>query len=177
MRIKNTYSRYGFVTIGFHWMMAVLIIGMLSLGLYMISLPKGPYKFFLYGWHKQIGAVILILSLVRLFWRVINITPTLALPLWEKFTALAVHWGFYGLMIAMPLSGWLMTNASGRSVSFFKLFDLPILMSKNDFLNDLFGNIHEYLAYLFIAAIILHTIAALKHHYVDKDDILKRMLR
>src|SRR5437764_14708296 len=122
MHIKNTNSNYGIVAISLHWLMAVLIIGLLIIGLYMVSLPKGPDKFFLIGWHKQLGVVVLGLGIFRLIWRLLNIRPPLLLPWWEKFAALTVHWGCYGFMLALPLSGWLMSSASGYEVSFFGLF-------------------------------------------------------
>lgn len=176
MRIKNNETHFGLVAITLHWLMAILIIGMLCVGLYMTSLPVGMLKLKLYGWHKAFGILILTLVILRILWRLTNATPVLALPWWERTAARLAHFVLYVLMLAMPLSGWLMTSAAGLPPSFFGLFTLPNLVAPNDELRELFGLMHEWLAYGLIAVIILHTLAALKHHFIDKDDILRRMI-
>lgn len=176
MLFKNTYQRYGLVSIFLHWLMAVLIIGLLALGLYMVALPISLEKLKLYGWHKEFGMLVLFLVVFRLCWRLINITPTLSLPWLEKIAARMVHWSFYLLMFAMPISGWLITSAANLPVSFFGLFVLPDLVSANENSRLLFQTIHQWLGYIFIAIIILHASAALKHHFINKDDILRRIL-
>ncbi len=176
MQIKNTENHFGLVAILFHWIMAVLIIGMLCVGLYMVSLPPNDEKIQLYTWHKQIGVLILMLVSLRLFWRIINITPRLSIPWIEKITARIVHWMFYGLMFAMPLTGWLLSSSVNKPPSFFGLFTLPNLIEPNPELTPIFGFLHEWFAYSLIALIILHILASFKHHFIDKDDILKRMI-
>jgi cytochrome b561 len=118
----------------------------------------------------------LMLVMVRIIWRLSNRIPYLTLPLWEKIAARTVHWAFYGFMFAMPITGWLITSAAGLPVSFFGLFVLPDLVTPNPDSMQLFQKIHEWLGYGLIATIVLHTSAALKHHFINKDDILKRML-
>src|SRR5215208_1632639 len=103
MKLRNSINRFGFIAIIFHWLIAVLIIVLLILGWTMVALPIGLQKLKLYGWHKELGFLVLGLSLLRLLWRLINVTPNLALPLWEKIAARMVHWIFYGLMLALPL--------------------------------------------------------------------------
>lgn len=176
MLLKNTSDRFGFIAIFLHWLMALMIIGLLVLGLYMVRLPVSLEKLKFYGWHKEFGLLILALVIVRFSWRLMNITPNLNLPLLEKMAARTVHWAFYGFMIAMPITGWMMTSAAGLPPSFFGLFVLPNLVSPNEELRQLLQEIHKCLAYGLIAAIVLHICAALKHHFIDKDDILKRML-
>jgi len=176
MQIKNTEYRFGLVAISFHWIMAVLVIGLLALGLYMVGMPISLEKLKFYGWHKEYGILVLILVIFRLWWRLINITPRLDMPLVEVFAARAVHWAFYGFMIAMPLTGYLMTSAAGLPPSFFGLFTLPNLIAPDPVYKHLLKEIHEWLGYALIATIALHTAAALKHHFIDKDTILKRML-
>lgn len=176
MLIKNTESRYGFVSISLHWVIAFLIIALIILGLYMVELPISLQKLKLYGWHKEYGILVLILAGIRLVWRFSNITPRLSIPLLEKIAARFVHWTFYFLMFAMPLTGWLMSSAAGLSVSFFGWFVLPDLVGANEDNMKLFQQIHSILGYALIAVIILHTSAALKHHFINKDDILRRML-
>lgn len=176
MRIKNTEDRYGVVTIFLHWIMAVLIIGLLILGLYMVTLPISHAKLKLYGWHKEYGLLVLGLVSLRLIWRLSNVTPRLSLPLLEKLAARTVHWAFYVFMFAMPLTGWLITSAAGLPASFFGLFVLPNLISPNEESRILFEEIHKWLGYGLIATIVLHASAALKHHFINKDDILRRMI-
>lgn len=177
MRIKNSKTGYGAIAIILHWAIAILIIGLLGSGLYMAGLPISFQKLKLYGLHKEIGISVLMLTVIRLAWRLNNITPSLAtLPWWERVAARAMHWAFYGFMFAVPLTGWLMSSAAGLPVSFFGLFVLPDFLAPNDAHMKLLQETHKWLAYALIAAIIGHTGAAFKHHFIDKDDILRRML-
>ncbi len=175
MQLTNTKNRYGFIAIFLHWLLAILFIGMLILGLYMHSLPIGIEKLKLYGLHKEFGLLVLWLVILRLFWRLANTSPTLPPPLWESIAARIVQVLFYILMFAMPLTGWLLTSSVGLPISFFGLFVMPTLIPANDGLRIVFLEIHKWLAYGLIATIILHVGAALKHHFIDKDDILRRI--
>lgn len=178
MQITNSNDRYGFVAMLLHWLMALLVIGLLCVGLYMADLPIGLQKLQLYGLHKEFGLLVLFLVIFRLSWRFININPLLPLsiPVWQRFAAHAVQWALLGFMIAMPITGWLLTSAAGLAPSFFGLFVLPTLIAPNDDLRHLFAEIHKWIAYGLIATICAHVGAALKHHYIDKDDVLRRML-
>lgn len=176
MQITNSKNSYGLIAITLHWVIAILLIALLALGLYMVGLPINLEKLKLYGWHKEYGILALILVMIRIIWRFANITPHLSIPLWEKLAARAVHWAFYGFMFAMPITGWLITSAAGLPVSFFGLVVLPNLVDPNNDLMTLFEEIHKWLGYGLIATIVLHVSAALKHHFINKDDILRRML-
>lgn len=176
MRIKNSESQYGIVAIIFHWIMAILLIALLALGLYMDDLPISLEKLKLFGWHKEYGMLALMLVIARSIWRIANIIPSLSIPWWEVLAARTVHYAFYGFMFAMPITGWIMTSAAGLPVSFFGWFVFPNLVSPSPALMNLFQEIHEWLGYGLIATIVLHTSAALKHHFINKDDILRRML-
>jgi cytochrome b561 len=176
MSLMNTSNKYGRVAVFLHWLMAILVIGLLTLGLYMSGLPKGLDKLKLYGWHKEYGVLVLALVTIRLAWRLLNTTPILSIPLLEKLAARGSHWALYGFMFAMPMTGWLMTSAAGFSVSFFGLFMLPNLVSANPELKHVFHTLHTWLGYGLIATITIHFFAALKHHFINKDSILKRML-
>lgn len=177
MQILNNTEKFGKITILLHWVIAILIIGQLTLGTWMVRLPTSVQKLKFYGWHKEIGALILALVIVRIAWRLMNITPTLDnLPRFEKFSARSMHLLLYLLMVFIPITGWLLTSAAGLQVSFFGWFLLPNLMPSNETLQSFFGETHEWLGYILIAAICLHTAAALKHHFINKDDILRRML-
>lgn len=175
MQLKNTKNHFGLIAIILHWLMAFLIIGLLAIGLYMADLPNSLQKLKLYGWHKEFGFLVLMLAVARLVWRLSNVTPVLTMPRWEVFAARAVHWIFYLLMIAMPITGWLVTSAAGFPISFFGLFIIPTLIQPDPHLLDLFAEVHEILAYTLIAFICGHVLAALKHQFIDKDDILIRM--
>lgn len=177
MKIMNTENRFGFVAIILHWLMAILIIGLLALGLYMVALPISFEKLKLYGWHKEYGLLALALLICRFFWRITNILPELSLPFWERLAARTVHWTFYIFMLAMPITGWLITSAAGLPVSFFGLFVLPNLIAPNPELMAFFQSLHQWLGYGLIVLIILHASAALKHHFINKDDILRRMFK
>lgn len=118
MQIRNTSTKFGQVTIFFHWIMAVLIIGLLGVGLYMVRIPISLEKLKLYGWHKEYGFLVLFLAFFRLIWRLTNQLPELAIPLLEKIAARSMHWAFYFFMFAMPISGWLITSAAGLPASF-----------------------------------------------------------
>ncbi|MBL7478884.1 cytochrome b [Legionella bononiensis] len=176
MHIKNTSSGFGIVAISLHWIIAFLIIGLLILGLYMVNLPISLEKLKLYGWHKEYGFLVLFLAIIRIIWRLSNQMPELALPLLEKIAARSMHWAFYCFMFAMPITGWLITSSAGLPASFFGLFTLPNLVAPDEHNRVLFEWIHEWLGYALIGAIMLHTAAALKHHFINKDDILRRML-
>lgn len=178
MQIKNTAQRYGAVAITLHWVMALLIIGMLTLGLYMVGVPISLEKLQLYGLHKEFGVTVLMLVTLRVLWRWTNITPLLpnTMPAWQKLAAHGAHFALYALMFAMPLTGWALSSAAGLPVSFFGLFTLPNLVAPNDGLRLLLTTTHKYLAFSLIAVLCAHVAAALQHHFFNKDDILKRIL-
>jgi len=177
-QIHNTEHRYGLIAILLHWLMAMLIFTMLGLGLYMTSLVFSMEKLKLYGWHKELGILILMLAALRLLWRLTSIIPGLpaAMPQWQKLAARAAHLAFYGFMFVMPLTGWLISSAAGLPVSFFGLFILPTLIPADENLRLLFSEMHQWLAYALIATIGAHVAAALQHHFINKDNILRRML-
>ncbi|MFJ1267554.1 cytochrome b [Legionella lytica] len=177
MQIKNTTTRFGLIAILLHWIIAALLMGLLALGLYMVNLPISLEKLKLYGWHKEFGFLVLFLALFRLIWRLSNTTPELALPWLEQIAARSMHGIFYGFMLAMPITGWLITSAAGLPASFFGLFSLPNLVAPDPNKLTLFEWMHQWLGYALIVAICLHAAAALKHHFINKDDILRRMLR
>lgn len=177
MQIKNSESRFGMIAILLHWAMALLMIGLVVLGLYMKRVPVGLFKLKLYGWHKEYGILILMLAIARLAWRLTNVNPSLAmLSRFEIIAARAVHWAFYGFMFALPITGWMMTSAAGLAPSFFGLFTLPNIIAPDNHLRILLKEIHEWLAYGLIFTFCGHVGAALKHHFINHDNILRRML-
>ena len=163
-----------------HWLMALLILGMLALGIYMANfLPSdAPNKFQIYDLHKSFGVMVLILIFIRIFNRFMRPAPALpqGLPAIEKFASHAVHIALYALMLIVPFSGYLMSNSYGFPVHFFTI-QMPNLISAKPELGMYFVKIHKYAAYALIAAIGLHIAGALKHRFFDKpeNDVLKRM--
>ena len=143
----------------------------------MADLSISPHKIKLFGIHKEFGLLILFLAMIRITWRIGNIVPLLpdTIPQWQKLAAHAVHYALYGFMFALPITGWLLSSAAGIPPSFFGLFVLPSLLAPNHHLQDLFTEIHQWLAYGLIATFCAHVGAALKHHFIDKDNILKRI--
>ena len=161
-----------------HWLMAILLFGLLALGFYMQDLPLSPEKLQLYSWHKWAGVSAFLLALVRLAWRVTHIPPALpaSMPKLLQLAAHAGHLALYGLMLAIPLSGWLMSSAKGFQTVWFGVLPIPDLLEKNKELGNLLQTVHMSLNLLFVATLAGHIGAALKHHFIDKDDILTRIL-
>ena len=176
MQITNTAQCYGLIATLLHWIMAALLIGLLVLGLYMVALPISYQKLKLYGWHKEYGLLALGLVVIRVGWRLLNVVPALSLPWREKWAARAVHWTFYFFMFATPLTGWLVTSAAGLPASFFGYGVLPDLVAPSQEGLAVFQRLHQSFGYGLIMTIVLHSSAALKHHFINKDNILKRML-
>lgn len=183
METVDTYSK---VARWLHWIIAILIIGLLIVGLLMMKIPREntDLRIFVFGWHKSFGILVLVLSILRLFWRLGHKPPTLPthMPNWEKMAAHGTHVAFYIFMIAMPMVGWAITSTSRYPSKIFQVIPLPSLPGLGDLgekraqAHEFFENAHEKLAYLAIALIVLHVGAALKHHFSDKDDVLARMI-
>lgn len=173
------------MAIWLHWSIALLVIGNLAGGLLVDSLFPGQApaaieaRMFVIGLHKSLGLTVILLTLVRIGWRLANPPPPLPRHMTVSETRLAriTHLGFYALMLAMPLSGWAMVS-TGRTlfpIAWFGLFAVPHLPLPAG-LGGLFHQTHEILGWVFIATILLHVGAALKHRILDRDDVLARML-
>jgi cytochrome b561 len=162
---------------GLHWLMAVLILGLLALGTYMSDLPLSPQKLALYSWHKWAGVTAFLLVWLRLAWRVTHRPPALpdSLSPLMRQAAHAGHAALYGLMIVIPLSGWLMSSAKGFQTVWFGVWPIPDLVGKDKALGDILKEVHEALNVLLMLTLAGHVGAALWHHFVLKDDTLRRM--
>ncbi|MCK9510316.1 MAG: cytochrome b [Pigmentiphaga sp.] len=171
-------SRYTRTAIFMHWLIALSLIGTFSLGFYMEGLPFSPAKLQFYSWHKWAGMVLLVLAVVRLAWRLSHPAPALPPTMGPlaRLAAHAGHWLLYLLMLAIPLSGWLMSSAQGVPVVWFGVLPLPDLVPRNAALGTALQDAHVILNYTLALAVAGHVGAALHHHFVKKDTILTRML-
>ena len=178
MKITNTINSFGLTAILLHWTIALLVIGLFALGLYMTSLTYyDPWYNSAPWWHKSLGLLTFALLLARTLWRWINTKPG---PVgthhtWEIYLATITHWLLYILLFIISISGYLIATAKGKGVDFFSWIELPPIITDIDQLADKAGAVHLYLAYVMVALVSLHTLGALKHHFIDKDNTLKRM--
>lgn len=183
MRLTNSPRYFGTVAVTLHWVIGLAILAMIAIGYIMTS--QENYK--LYQLHKSLGITILALSVLRLVWRFVDPPPPLPphMPAWEKFTAHAMHWLFYALMIGIPLGGWAVVSLSPNSdfvpTKIWGAFNLPLLpvlptLPDREDLADKVGGLHGLMAYAFLALIVLHIGAALKHQFWDRDRVLHAML-
>jgi len=161
-----------------HWGMAVLILGLLALGFVMTDMPLSPEKLQYYAWHKWAGVTVFVLVWLRLLWRVTHPAPAYpsSMSPLMRGMAHAGHAALYGLMIIIPLSGWLLSSAKGVQTVWFGVWPLPDLLEKDKALGHLLHEVHETLNFVLLFLLAGHVAAALKHHWLDKDDILNRML-
>ncbi|MCD8497598.1 MAG: cytochrome b/b6 domain-containing protein [Alphaproteobacteria bacterium] len=175
--IFNSKERYGFVSRGFHWIIALLILCLLTVGFWMDALPYSPLKGTVYGLHKSFGMTVLVLATLRVFWTVLTQKPKHldTHAFWEVALAKFIHILLYVGMIGMPLSGWIMSSAGDHPVPFFGLFNVPDIVPKDESLFRLAKQIHGLTAYALLAAIGLHFAGAVKHHVIDRDETLRRM--
>lgn len=180
MQIRNTAQRWGAVSQAFHWAIVVMILAQYALTSIAEDLPAGVAKLGTLAQHKSVGITILALAILRMAWRRLN-KPSPPLPAdlkrYERFLAHLTHHGLYFLLFSLPLSGWMMSSAKHYPVSWFGLGrPLPDLVPANETLFGVLKETHELLSTALIAVAALHALAALHHHFVRKDSILRRML-
>lgn len=176
--LKNSPERYGIVARSFHWILAILMISIAVAGIIMVGMEASPQKFQIYDLHKALGIIVLTLAIARIAWKFMNVQPMeiVTHKRWEKILSKIVHTFFYVAMVGMPMSGWAMSSAAGYPVSMFGLFDLPNLFPENKEILDEIKLVHKFFGYSLLAIIGLHMAGALKHHFIDKDATLRRML-
>lgn len=177
--LKNSSKSYGWISIVIHWLMAIAIFFMFGLGLYMVDLTyyDAWYKGSL-DLHKSLGLVLLGFLIFRIFWRVINTKPTaLAGPKWQQRMAHWMHQSLYLVMLLLMVSGYLISTADGRAIVVFDLINISALPWQIENQEDIAGEIHAILSWLLMALSAAHALAALKHHFINKDRTLKRMLK
>jgi cytochrome b561 len=177
MAFRNTPERWGWVTQGLHWLMVILIVGNVVLGKVATGMGLSPDKLKVFIWHKSIGLTVLGLALLRLAWRWLGRTPDSNpdQPRWERLAAAASHFMMYVMMLAMPLSGWALNSAANVPLRWFYLIPVASLVPPDEDWKEIFELLHEWLFVVFAALVVVHAIAALKHHFINRDDILRRM--
>lgn len=168
---------YTFVAKVLHWLSALLVLCLLAVGLWMTGLPFSRLKLVVYAWHKWIGLTVLALALARIAWRFRSPPPALpmALASWEKRLAPIGHWMLLGLVLAQPVSGWVMSSAGGVAVTWFGVLPLPDLVPRDQNLFAALRTLHEALAFALIGTIALHVAAVVRHDVLRRDGILRRM--
>jgi cytochrome b561 len=178
MPSQGSPLRYGAVAQAFHWVIAALVVTQFVLFKLEEDLPIGAHKLALLARHKSVGMTILMLAVLRLLWRLKNPPPELPpnmTPL-ERKLARGTHALFYVLLFAMPVTGWMMSSAKNYSVSWFGWFTWPNLVGKNETAYNVLHSTHEILSDVLLVVAILHILAALKHHFWNRDNVLVRML-
>ena len=177
-RVKNSKFGYGWVAIVLHWAMALGIFFSFGLGLYMVELTyydewyRGSLDL-----HKSLGIVLLLVWIGRVIWRWLNASPEMAGTVIEKKAAHIVHLFLYLLMIALMITGYLISTADGRAIEVFGLFDIPAMSISFENQEDIAGDIHWGIAWSLIVMVALHSLAAIKHQLVNKDGTLMKMIR
>lgn len=179
MQICNTRSRYGLVAVALHWAVAVVVLGMFALGFWMVDLT------YYHAWYKQapdihrsVGVLLFLVMVVRLVWRLSNSRPA---PLpghrpWELLSAHMVHGLLYILLFVAMISGYLITTADGSAISVFGLFEVPSVTGRIKGLEDTAGVVHYWATWAIVGLVVIHAAGALKHHLIDHDETLRRML-
>ncbi|MEX1826212.1 cytochrome b [Luteibacter sp. CQ10] len=177
MPLRSEPGRWSTVAKTFHWVMALLIVGNGIFAFWMSDLKPSMQKINMFALHKSIGLTVLALFFLRLLWRLADRRPAEdPAPRWQRIAAHVVHGLLYVLIVSLPLSGWIFNSAHGFPLQYFKLFNLPALIDKNPDIDDLLLEVHEYLFWFLLLVLVAHVGGALKHHLIDRDDTLRRML-
>ena len=182
MNTATAPRRYNGFAILLHWLLAFALVSIFSVGLYMADLPFSPQRLKLYNWHKWAGITILTLSAIRLLWRLSHKPPTLpqsvtlGMQNWQVMAYRATHVLMYALFFIVPLVGWAYSSAAGFPIVLFGVLPLPDFVSASKPLAELIKPWHEISAFALAGLVVVHVAAALKHHFIDKDGLLTRML-
>jgi len=170
-----TYTRTAIVL---HWLTLMLIACGFALAVYMVDLPRSPQKLEYFAWHKAIGTMVFLLVLVRLAWRLTHPAPAQSalMPAWQQHAATTMHAVLYVLLLVIPLTGWLYSSAAGMPTAYLGPLPLPNLLAEDKALAEQLKLVHITLNYTLLTLVVIHAAAALKHHVVDRDDVLRRML-
>lgn len=169
---------YTRTAIALHWLIALLVFCAFPLGVYMHDLPFSPGRLKLYSYHKWLGVTVFLLAVVRVAWRIGHPVPPppAGMPAWQRIASVATHHLLYVLILAVPVSGWLMSSAKGFQTVYLGMIPLPDLLTKDKELGDMLTTVHQALNFTLAALVTVHVAAALKHQFVDRDEVLGRMI-
>ena len=179
MTLRNSTNEYGLIARVFHWVSVVVVAAMFAVGTWMVELTYyNPWYKTAPHYHKSVGIIFAIFIVMRLVWRFVEIKPR---PLsshsnFERVTAHWVHIVIYVLLFSLFLSGYFISTIEGEGIQVFNWFTVPSLIQGEGELSDIAGEIHELLGWTLVGLVSLHALAALKHHLIDKDDTLRRMI-
>ena len=182
MSTSTASNRYTPLARALHWVLALALLGLFIMGSYMADLPFSPQRLKLYNWHKWAGVTVLVLSVLRLVWRFVRRPPPLPgsvtqlMPAWQVQAYRATHVLMYVLFFLVPLVGWAYSSAAGFPIVLFGVLPLPDFVPVGKELAALIKPWHEILAWSLALLVVLHVAAALKHHWIDKDGLMQRML-
>ena len=182
MRMAASQSRYSTTAIVLHWVLGLAILSLFGMGIYMTGLPFSLLRLKLYNWHKWAGMTILALSLLRLLWRMTHRPPALpaaivrVMPAWQQHVHHATHVALYALFFIVPLIGWAYSSAAGFQIVMFSVLPLPDILPTDKALALFIKPWHEISAFALVGLALLHIAAALKHHWIDRDGLISRML-
>jgi cytochrome b561 len=178
MTLRNTHEQWGSVARGLHWIVAALIFTQFALGWTAEMWHRSPTKVDLFVWHKSIGILILTVVVIRVCWRLANRPPDppSSMSAGERLAAQAVHVILYLLIIAMPLSGWVINSAANFPLKLFWLVPLPAITPPGKEIQEIAETVHLTIFWLLVVALAGHVGAALRHHFVKHDEVLVRML-
>lgn len=176
--LRNTEETWGAPAKLLHWMIAVLVIAQIPLGWAAATWRLSPTKLDLFVWHKSLGVVILMLTAIRIAWRIDNVRPAPpdAMPPWERRAAQATHVALYLVLILAPISGWIVQSASNVPFRVFRIVPLPAITAPDEALADVATRAHFWLFVVLALLLVAHIGAALRHHILRRDDVLARML-
>jgi cytochrome b561 len=176
--LRNTEQAWGTPAKVFHWAVAVLVFTQIGLGWAAVNWRLSPTKLDLFVWHKSIGILILLLMLARLGWRSVNVAPSLPMGMlrFERLAAHLSHVILYMLLFLMPLTGWIISSASNIPFRVFWQVPLPTIVQPDKVLADEVARVHLALFFVLALLLTLHIVAAFRHHFVKRNDVLQRML-
>jgi cytochrome b561 len=178
MTFRNTPDQFGLLARAFHWLIFLLLIGSFTIAYSMVALPLSPRKLQLYSWHKWFGVTVFMLVLLRLGWRLINPVPDppASTPTWQRHAAGISHLMLYMVLIVMPPIGWVMSTSLNLPLVYLGLIEIPSPFGVDQARGELLKAVHYWLSILLLVLVAIHVLAALYHHVILRDDVLRRML-
>lgn len=177
MGLRNTANDYGSLARALHWLVAIGIFVLLWLGLEQSGMERGAERQAVRDLHGSIALLVFVLMSVRVVWRLMSVIPDhpTATPGWQRLAAAVVHWGLYASVFVQIVAGAMAVSTGGRALAFFGLFSIPLPVAESDEGHEFWEGIHESVWAVIVALLLVHVLAALYHHFIAKNDVLRRM--